>query len=155
MAPTVDSARRATRAWAGCRRWWFRTWASPSRPPIIEPIVAAQQAIAAHDLEREVAREGCRSLEVIDAAVAARVALRARGAAPAQPLVEAQAHRGIFRMAREAAGEHRRILDRHGAALREERQHRVRGVAQQGDRADAPGVRQRPVVERPALPRLR
>src|SRR5215470_6845163 len=98
MAPTACWARRATKVWEGCRRWWSGTSISPSRPlasanneqrvansksetveitiryspfallrpPIIEPIVAVQQPIAAHDFQREVACQGCRPLEVID-----------------------------------------------------------------------------------------
>ena len=81
------------------------------------------------ELERKVARESRRPFQVIDAAVAARVVLRSCGAAPAQPFVAPQADGGFFRMTGETGGEHGGVLDRHGAALREERQHRVRRVA--------------------------
>ena len=101
-----------------------------------------------------------------------RLALRAGGAHRARVLVAAQrsrhvatafgmgrrrgnaalqARRGLCQR-REGEGEHGRILDRHGGALREERQHRMGGIAEERYKTFSAAARRLAVEEGPASP---
>ena len=98
--------------------------------------------VGAHHPDREIARQRRGPGEVIDPARLPRGALNPRHPRPAQPRIAL--HRGRDRRAAfvlglaEAFRQHRGILDRHARALRGERQHRVRGIAEQRDRAIGP-----------------
>src|ERR1051326_3544193 len=86
--------------------------------------------------------------------VAPRVALHACDAALTRLLVAAKGARGVLVLAK-AIRQHGRILDRHRATLREKRQHRVRGVAEQRDRTSCAYAALPAVEQRPFLPALR
>src|ERR1043166_7536209 len=116
----------------------------------VEPCVLAQRLATG---EASVARfllgaDG----EMIPQLAAAAHELDVAGARPPEALValEGAAHR-VGGTASEAAGEHRGVLERLCGALCEERQHRMRRIAEQRDPA-APPLRERiAVVHRPAL----
>jgi len=70
-----------------------------------------------------------------------------RGPWDPERLVPPQRSGWSGRVLGQAAGEHSRVLDRLSRALREEREHRVRSVAEQGDRAVGPATQWRPVQQ--------
>src|SRR6185503_1058554 len=112
IAATTCSARRATRVLAGCRRpskettclcgletlWW---------PPTIEPIVARAQLFSAHSPHRQIAHEGLRSRQPINARLATGSLLGAHRAVPARPFVGAKRIGWVVEIFAEHIGEHR------------------------------------------------
>src|SRR5215470_10906583 len=129
--------------------------AVPSRSPgvtSIEPIITPEQGLAAFLAQRPVSEERHWSLEVVKSSVPARCPLHAGGAAGALTLIGTQRLVRSLRRAAELFRQHISVLDRHGGALRQERQHRMRSVAQKRDRTVAPAAQARAVVQRPLQP---
>ncbi len=111
--------------------------------PRIDPVETLADHCAAEPPHHEVAHRGVRPSVLIDAAVLACGALHLGGARAAVLLVETHGAGKIVGRRREALRQHSGILDRHGRALRKERQHRVGGIAEQGNLIAAPLARHR------------
>src|SRR3954454_1590270 len=113
-----------------------------SGSPVVDPVLERQQSARAHGSDCNVARQGGRTCEMIDRPVAFCRALSPRHTRAARTRVTLQGGRdGRFAIVLgfgETFGQHRGILDRHSRALRGKRQHSVRRVAEQGNRAFGP-----------------
>src|SRR5476649_164233 len=116
------------------------------RLPTIEPVVARAQLFSAQQAHAEIADEGFRSAAAIDAGLAARGLLGTRSAHTPCALIGAQRIGRIVQIFAEHIGKYRGVLDCHAGALRQERQHGVGGIPNQGDRPDAAAKRAAAIV---------
>src|ERR1700730_14575095 len=112
--------------------------ASLTRLPTIEPVVTGKDAPSAHGHERQRAQKSLGAAHMMDGTVAPRGALDARAARRSLPLVAAHGRGGVIGALREPSRKDLGVLDRHGGALSEIRQHRMGCIAQQRGRALAP-----------------
>ena len=124
--------------------------------PTIEPIVAREQSFAAHQPHARFADEGLGAGQPDRCGPACATSCCAR-------VVRSRRARFVFaqscrpdrrRRAPSRSAEHRGVLDRHAGALRQKRQHRMGGVAEQRDRAFAAAEGRAALVQRPFQPAL-
>ena len=120
----------------------------------VEPVEPLQHALGAERAHRQVARQGERAGEMVDAPLHRRLALDAIGARDAVGGIGGERGFDVVRFA-EPAGERVGVLDRLRRALGEERRHRMRRVADQRDAAEGVTIERRPQHQRPGAPAFR
>src|SRR5690242_5419664 len=122
IAATACLVRRARKVLAGCRRRSKETTCLRSletlwRPPTIEPIVPRAQLFSAHASHRQIADEGFRSCQPINARLATGGLLGPHCPVPAGALVGAECIGRIIKILGEHVSEHGGVFDCHCSAL--------------------------------------
>src|SRR5262249_28723800 len=151
MAPTAFPAPQARPVWANCRQWSLETafrlwsWCCLSRrsgdrhsggwAPIIQPIVILQEPFAAKEPHRRVPQHSCGAGAVIALAVARGEPLHFTSAAAPDRGIAFPGGGRIVGHAGETLRCNGGVFDGHGRALCQERQYRMRRIAQQRGRA--------------------
>src|SRR6185503_7270050 len=125
------------------------------RPPTIEPIVARAQLFSAHSSHRQIAHEGFRPRQPINARLATGGLLGAHRPVPTRALIGAERVGRIIKILGKHVSEHGSIFDRHCGALSEKRQHRVGGIPDQRHRQASSAEWDLAVKERPFQPTIR
>src|SRR5271155_750080 len=132
----------------------FEALSRRRRPPVVDPIVVLQQPRSADRPHETVAQPGSGPGKVVARAVARRRSLHPARAASPHRAIDSKRAGGIVWRPREALGRHGGVLDRHGGALCQVRQHRMRGVAEKRHRTLRPAPDGPAVIEGPLQPRF-
>src|SRR5262249_40530998 len=129
------------------------SWIS-RQPPIIDPVVAAEEAFFADSGERDVAQTGGRPTQMIQRGIDPGATLNVGGARTALLFVVPHGDRELCGRLPNASGQHGGVFDGHGRALGQKRQHRMGSVSEKRDRPTTPSDQWRAVEQCPFQPSI-
>src|SRR3990172_145731 len=121
----------------------------------VEPVEALQCPLFARPVEDEIAGRPQGAAQMVKPAEASRETLDTSNAWTPQSLVAAKGGRRIAGPGLDAGGKGDGVLDGESGALRQIRQHGMRGIAEKGDAAFAEAAQTGEAIERPAPPARR